>query len=304
MTIDIPKEFDTTSPKSTLSKTDGSSAFRTASGKALDAKNKEQESLREGKNDTTLAADSGNANQPMAVKFDRLGRIANLPAGETSMGRMLEVHKALWLPAGICSMLVTNNYSPRATLMTGLFGAYGIVWVIKSNVYPDLNFYNGQQARIKANGLVPMWVDYLTKFAFVGVYFLYPVLSVTNTAELHPIVICLSSLFFCIGGFFHWAGDAQRYFQLKFKPGCLITDGFYAHVRHPSYLGEILMWISLTLLAGPMNILSWFPVLWLVMITILVGVPTKEKSLSRYGDEFLQWKENVPMLLPRLFVAN
>jgi len=149
-----------------------------------------------------------------------------------------------------------------------------------------------------------MWIDYLAKFAFVGVYFIYPVMSVTNTAELDPIIICLSSLVFCIGGFFHWAGDAQRYFQLKFKPGCLITDGFYAHVRHPSYLGEILMWISLTLLAGPMNILSWFPVVWLVMITIFMGVPTKEKSLSRYGDEFIQWKESVPMLWPRLFVAN
>lgn len=231
------------------------------------------------------------------VKFDRLGRQTTYPHGESSVGWMLELHKALWLPIGVCSMVLTGNYGHRATLMTGLFGAYGIMWVLKSNIFPDLNFYNTEQSRLKS------WPHYIAIFAMIGVYFLYPVLAVTHEEDLGPLAASACPLMFCLGGFLHWAGDAQRYFELKYNPGKLITDGFFAHVRHPSYLGEILMWVALSVLAGPKRLLSWVPLAWLLIATVALGIPVKEKSLSRY-PEFSAWAQRVPMLWPRIFAED
>ena len=240
------------------------------------------------------AAD-GRAGAPFG-EFDALGRKAKFGPGETNLGRLLEVHKALWMPVGFAAQAITGNWGVRASLMTGLFGAYGCVWVAKSNIYPDLNFYNGEQAQIKGPA------DYALKFSSISVYFLYPYLACANPVTLPSApTLTLAAFGFCLGGFLHWAGDAQRYFQLKSKPGQLITDGFYAHIRRPSYAGEMLMWLSLTLLSGPGMLLSWAPVAWLSLITLAVGIPTKEKSLSRYGKAFADWRATVPALIPRLF---
>ncbi|CAM9742678.1 unnamed protein product [Laminaria digitata] len=34
--------------------------------------------------------------------------------------------------------------------------------------------------------------------------------------------------------------DCQKTISLGFAPGKLITTGFFKHIRHPNYLGEIL----------------------------------------------------------------
>src|ERR1700730_18363677 len=39
------------------------------------------------------------------------------------------------------------------------------------------------------------------------------------------------------------AADAQKYFTLRVRGG-LITDGMYRFVRHPNYLGEVVVYIS------------------------------------------------------------
>eukprot|EP00747_Dinoflagellata_sp_TGD_P081038 gnl/TRDRNA2_/TRDRNA2_161137_c0_seq1.p1 gnl/TRDRNA2_/TRDRNA2_161137_c0~~gnl/TRDRNA2_/TRDRNA2_161137_c0_seq1.p1 ORF type:complete len:541 (-),score=95.00 gnl/TRDRNA2_/TRDRNA2_161137_c0_seq1:101-1678(-) len=228
-------------------------------------------------------------------KFDRLGRLTlPLPPGcFSTVGRMLEIHKALWLPAGLLAMYVTGNYGLRACLMTGLFGAYGIIWVLKSYVYPDLNFYNGEDSKLTSP------VAYAGVFASVGIYFIYPVLAAMNKVDISPVTAITSLVLFVVGGFLHWAGDAQRYFELKYNPGKLITDGFYAYIRHPNYTGEMMMWTAMSMVAGALNPLSWIPMAWLILAAVIVGAPKKEKSLSRY-PEFEEWKKKTPMFVPGL----
>eukprot|EP00392_Amoebophrya_sp_AT5.2_P014286 g14434.t1 len=204
-------------------------------------------------------------------------------------------------------MVFTGNFSARAALMTGLFGAYGVAWVVKSNVFPDLQFYNSDKARIRSP------LDYVAKFLLIGVYFLYPAVAtgmlsggsgVTNGTSssdhlhLRWWETTTGAFLFVIGAFFHYAADAQKYFQLRHAPGTLITDGFFGIVRHPSYLGEVLIWLGMTVVAGAGNPYSWVPVVWLLVITVILGIPEKEKSLQRHGEEFAKWKQSVPALVP------
>ena len=87
------------------------------------------------------------------------------------------------------------------------------------------------------------------------------------------------------------------------KTDRLAVSGPYAYVRHPLYLGTLLIgagfasmlrgWLALGVLAA---FLGWF---------VLFYFPRKERTesarlLARYGEAYGAYKDQVPALLPRL----
>ena len=93
------------------------------------------------------------------------------------------------------------------------------------------------------------------------------------------------------------AADAQKYFTLRYQPG-LITDGMHCYIRHPNYLGEMLIYASFALMVW-----HWLPVLvlsWVWCGLFAVNMILKEASLSRY-PEWKEYKKNSKWLLPAIF---
>ena len=85
------------------------------------------------------------------------------------------------------------------------------------------------------------------------------------------------------------------------KNDSLTTSGPYRHVRHPLYLGTLLIGIGFALIVG-----GWWT---LVLLPFLAGwfflqyFPRKERSESArleglYGDRFVVYREQVPALIP------
>jgi hypothetical protein len=93
------------------------------------------------------------------------------------------------------------------------------------------------------------------------------------------------------------SADAQKYFTLRQRRG-LITDGLFARMRHPNYLGEMMVYAAYALLVRhplPWAILGW---IWLQIFgTNMVMV---EASLARY-PEWNAYRARTGMLLPRLW---
>ncbi|HEX8296648.1 MAG TPA: isoprenylcysteine carboxylmethyltransferase family protein [Chthoniobacteraceae bacterium] len=79
----------------------------------------------------------------------------------------------------------------------------------------------------------------------------------------------------------------------------LATDGPYAHVRNPIYLGSVILGLGMVGLLGDP---------WLILPHVLVFavffcaiVPAEEQFLGRqFGDEYAKYRRSVPKLLPRL----
>jgi len=93
------------------------------------------------------------------------------------------------------------------------------------------------------------------------------------------------------------AADAQKYFTLRIKRS-LITDGMYRFIRHPNYLGEMLIYCSFAFMVW-----HWFVVVLLSWIRgglFTFSMMLKEASMSRY-PEWAQYKRRswwpVPPLL-------
>ena len=98
--------------------------------------------------------------------------------------------------------------------------------------------------------------------------------------------------------YLHFAGDAQKFFTLKYRPRALITEGLFSRSRNINYLGEMLIYSAFALVANN----AWLVLANLLMWTSLfrANMMKKDASLSRYPG-FAEYKERSNLLLPKVF---
>lgn len=95
------------------------------------------------------------------------------------------------------------------------------------------------------------------------------------------------------------AGCIKRYRGEEAKVEALVTWGPYAIVRNPLYLGNGLIGLGWSLLAGPRAI-ALFVVSYLILYVFLI-IPYEETVLERcFCEEFHRYKERVGRLIPRI----
>ncbi len=83
----------------------------------------------------------------------------------------------------------------------------------------------------------------------------------------------------------------------KIKQVRLIKIGPYKYVRHPIYAGIILEVLSVPfILNSPRSF--WFSLLVCVPLVVIRALVEEKTSVRRLGEEYLQYKKEVPMLLP------
>jgi protein-S-isoprenylcysteine O-methyltransferase Ste14 len=186
-------------------------------------------------------------------------------------------------------MATYEAWTPTAWTYLALHGSYGLVWLLKELVFADPAW----QKRITFAGALNTWLLVL------GLYWLAPVLLVTQRLEQPPAVLAAATLLYALGAAVMVGADAQKFFVLRARRG-LITDGFFARTRNPNYLGEMMIYASFAVVAG-----HWAP--WLVLAWVWAGVffPNmwrKDASMSRY-PEWAAYEARTGLLLPRLFAA-
>lgn len=109
---------------------------------------------------------------------------------------------------------------------------------------------------------------------------------------------------FAIGFLLEAVADAQlaRFKADPAHAGQLYTGGLFSLCRHPNYLGEILLWWGLGLLAAAITGREWAlvgPALLTFFVMKVSGVPPLELVLAaRPGFE--AWAKRVPALWPRI----
>jgi protein-S-isoprenylcysteine O-methyltransferase Ste14 len=169
-----------------------------------------------------------------------------------------------------------QNTSAAAWVYLAMHGSYGLVWILKDTAFPDPNW----QVRITLGAG-------FNAFTFVlGLYWVFGWLLISgNSQPKYPLPdamwfsLCISLCM--LGSVIMIAADAQKFFTLRVKRG-LITDGMHRWIRHPNYLGEMMIYASFAMMAW-----HWFPVLvlaWVWLGLFAVNMVMKEASMSRYPD--------------------
>jgi protein-S-isoprenylcysteine O-methyltransferase Ste14 len=184
-----------------------------------------------------------------------------------------------------------QNTSTAAWVYLALHGGYGLVWLMKDLTFPDPNW----QIKITIGAGINAFL------AVLGLYWVFGWLLISRTSQpVYPLpeavwfTLCISLCL--LGSVIMIAADAQKFFTLRLQRG-LITDGMHRWVRHPNYLGEMMIYGSFAMLVW-----HWFPVLvlgWVWLGLFAVNMVMKEASMSRY-PEWAAYKKRSWWLIPFL----
>jgi len=185
-----------------------------------------------------------------------------------------------------------KNTSATAWVYVALQGTYGLVWFLKDMAFPDPNW----QRRVTILGGINAFLLVL------GPYWVFGWLLLSGVSRpMYPLPdfawYCLCITLSMFGSVLMIVADAQKYFTLRLKRE-LITDGVHAYIRHPNYLGEMMIYTGFALLVW-----HWFPVAILAWVWLGVFAPNmafKEASMSRY-PEWVAYKKRTWWLIPFVF---
>jgi protein-S-isoprenylcysteine O-methyltransferase Ste14 len=80
----------------------------------------------------------------------------------------------------------------------------------------------------------------------------------------------------------------------------VVTTGPYAWVRHPAYLGVILLWSGFGVLSSDLVIALLFPVMF--VIVYLYRISVEERMLvTELGEDYIQYQQRTRKLIPAVY---
>ena len=196
----------------------------------------------------------------------------------------IDSHKAVTFLFVLILMAVYGQWqNPTAWVYLALHGTYGLLWLLKSRIFPDRQWEQGTNL---GYGLF-IWLG-------LSLYWIAPWLLTSRGTEATPWYLGVCVSLYAFGVFFHFASDMQKHTALKLKPG-LITDGLFARSRNPNYFGELLIYLGFGLLA-----MHWLPLLVIALYLAVIWFPNmrrKDRSLARHPG-FEEYKEQTKLLIP------
>ena len=203
----------------------------------------------------------------------------------------INTHKILTPLIVFALMLAYQNFSTPVWLYLGLHGSYCICWLVKHMAFRD-----------------PKWETKVTlggaafTFLFLALYWLAPFLLISGLLYTEPRVLPSWLMAICIalvviGTTLMTTSDCQKRFTLRYRPG-LITEGLFSRIRHPNYLGEMMVYAGFALIVG--LLWPWLVLAYIWITLFLVNMYVIEASLSRYPG-WPAYKDRSGMLLPKFF---
>ena len=80
----------------------------------------------------------------------------------------------------------------------------------------------------------------------------------------------------------------------------VVTTGPYSRIRHPAYLGVILLWSGFGVLSGNLIIAFIFPIMFVVVYLYRISI--EEKMLVReLGEDYTQYQRKTRKLIPAVY---
>ena len=153
---------------------------------------------------------------------------------------------------------------PDGVVYLALHGTYGILWVLKSNIFGDKNWEKP----------TPLWYGLLIWVALT-LYWTAPYIICSQGLQMPLWWLALCTSVYILGIFFHFVSDMQKHTSLALKPG-LITTGLWSRLRNPNYFGELLIYLGFV--AIPMH---WLPLSALGAMIVGTGYRICSRRMPR-----------------------
>ena len=185
-----------------------------------------------------------------------------------------------------------NNFSIAANVYLALHGMYGFCWILKHFAFPD----KAWEKKVTIGG------GLMAFLLVLALYWVFPFLLISDVLGPEQKIASVSLLSVAIsihtlGVVIMMAADCQKYYTLKYHQG-LIKEGLFKYIRHPNYLGEIMLYSAYAMIVQ--HWIPWAILAWVWIGVFLINILRKEASMSRY-PEWQEYKKKTGILIPKLF---
>lgn len=213
----------------------------------------------------------------------------------------------------ISATLLALLLNPLRDARSFLVAALVIIWAIRLGSFLYLRVHragrDGRFDQLKPHfwrflnvwTIQALWVTFTAAAATV-------VLTTANPKELGWLAV-VGFILWVIGFVIETVADTQK---SQFRADSankdqFIQSGLWRYSRHPNYLGEIILWIGIAVIALPvLQGWQWLvlisPLFVILLLTRVSGIPILEsRADAKWGgqEEYEAYKARTPVLLPR-----
>jgi steroid 5-alpha reductase family enzyme len=200
----------------------------------------------------------------------------------------IDTNKGVTFLALLSMMAVCHRWqNTTAWIYLAQHGTYGLLWVLKSNIFPDASWERKTS----------LWFGLVSWFSLV-LYWFPGWWIAWKGVEAPPWLMALCISLFVFGVFFVFAGDMQKFTALQLRPGELITGGLFRLSRNINYFGEFLIYAAFALLA-----MTWLAFLPLAVFIVTFWIPNmvrKDRALAKLPG-FEAYRAKTRSFFPFLF---
>lgn len=214
-----------------------------------------------------------------------------------------------YISLALITMFSVGNGDPRSFLI----GVLVIIWAARLGSFLFQRVMNaGEDRRFrKIKQSFPLLLRTWTlQGLWVTVTFSAGLAAMTGDLHKPAGILTIAGLLLWLTGFaIEVIADQQKsaFNRDPANNGTFIATGLWSHSRHPNYLGEIMLWTGIAMIALPvldgwsyLTLIS--PVFVFLLLVKISGVPMLERRAERmWGEEpeYQHYKSRTPVLLPR-----
>ena len=191
----------------------------------------------------------------------------------------------------ICILILLFGINgQRQILYACMHISYCLWWLIEQKIYPDRR----QQIfteKVGAGG-------FIAALLIVGVFYTLPAfLAFTNPTDLSLITTAIAIPLFYFGSLINTAADIQKSTAKSAGAG-LVRTGVWSGVRHVNYTGDLMRYLSFSVVAGSI----WaFLVPLSILVLYIQRIQVKEASMRMKYKDFIDYKLKSFRLIPGIW---
>ena len=227
--------------------------------------------------------------------YDLTGGITYL----STMGFMAYRHQELF-----------GSWDIRSLLLTGLIG----IWAIRLS-----SFLFTRVKRVGKDGrfdsLKTSFTRFLLTWMLQGLWVFmctYPALiALASPTDNEIIYLGIGAFVWLLGWGYEVVADNQKtsFNKDPKNAGKFINIGVWKQSRHPNYVGELVLWTGITIIAAPVYQGSqWLALITPVFVYWLLNKVSgvnllEERADKKWGDDpaYQQYKKDTPIFFPKFF---
>ena len=174
----------------------------------------------------------------------------------------------------------------RQLLYLCLHISYCLWWLLEQWIYPQRRQIFSEPVGV---------VGFIFSLLFVGGFYSLPgYLAFTNSEPLSPIAVAIALPLFIFGTLINTSADIQKLTAKQYGAD-LVSDGIWRFSRNINYFGDLLRYLSFSVVAGSI----WaYTVPTSIALLYLQRIFQKEQSMSEKYPGYQEYQQSSTRLIP------